>query len=115
MEILSWVFDLGKLSQSFYCGYEFSFRDEDPVVLEGSNKVRYRDHISAQYSKLWQFVRQELAPQYVSEAEQRAMIFHAGALHLRRLKHQATYNPGNTLKFYAIGVKTLNEFIDQYK
>ena len=109
------VFDLGKFSQSFYCGYEFSFRDEDPVVLEGNNKVRYRDHISAQYSKLWQFVHDELAPQYVSEAEQRAMIFHAGALHLRRLKHQVTYNPDNTLKFYAVGVKTLNEFIDQYK
>ncbi len=109
------VFDLGKFSQSFYCGYEFSFRDEDPVVLEGKNIVRYRDHISAQYSKLWQFVYKELAPQYVSEAEQRAMIFHAGALHLRRLKHQVTYNPENTLKFYAVGVKTLNEFIDQYK
>lgn len=109
------VFDLGKFSQSFYCGYEFSFRDEDAVRLEGNNMVRYRDHVSARYSQLWRFVHKELAPQYVSEAEQRAMIFHAGALHLRRLKHQVNYNHDNTLKFYAVGVKTLNEFLDQYE
>lgn len=109
------VFDLGKFSQSFYCGYEFSFRDEDEVRVEGKNAVRYRDHISARYSQLWYFVYNELAPRYVSEAERRAMIFHAGALHLRRLKHQVNYNPGNTLKFYAIGVKSLNEFLEQYE
>lgn len=109
------VFDLGKFSQSFYCGYEFSFRDEEAVGLEGKNTIRYREHASARYSKLWHFVHKELAPKYVSEAEQRAMIFHAGALHIRRLKHQVNYNPGNTLKFYAIGVKTLNEFLALYE
>lgn len=109
------VFDLGKFSQSFYCGYEFSFRDEEPVRLENKNSVRYRDHMSARYSKLWRYVHTELAPHYVSEAEQRAMLFHAGALHIRRLKHQVHYNADNTLKFYAVGVKALNEFLDQYK
>lgn len=109
------VFDLGKLGQSFYCGYEFLFRDENPVALEGKNIIRYREQASAKYAKLWRYVQDDLASEYLSEAERRAMIFHAGVLHIRRLKHQVHYNPVNTLKFYAVGVKTLNEFLDQYE
>jgi hypothetical protein len=43
------------------------------------------------------------------------MLFHAAALYIRRLKHQVYYTPANALKFYAVGVKTLNEFLAQYE
>lgn len=109
------VFDFGKLSQSFYCGYEFLFRDNEGVTLDGHNTINYREHISARYTKLWHYVHDNLAPQYLSESERRAMLFHAAALHIRVLKHRVYINPDNVLKFYAVGVKTLNDFLDQYE
>jgi tartrate dehydratase beta subunit/fumarate hydratase class I family protein len=99
--------------QSLYCGYEFLLRDGDPVYLVG-DRIEYRDHSSAQYNQLCDYVRNQLAKKHLSESEQKAIIFHAGALHIRRLKHQVYYNPTNTLKFYAVGVKTLNDFLSQY-
>lgn len=109
------VFDMGKFMQSFYCGYEFLFRDEDTVELGPNNGVNYRDHRSEKYVHICNYVRNEMAPKYLSEQEQRAIIFHAGALLLRRLKHQVQSNPGNALKIYAVGVKTLNDFLEQYE
>jgi len=108
------VFDFGKNLQSLHCGYEFLLRDEDPVHLVNGNSIEYREHSSSKYKQLAEYVNTKLAPQYLSEYEQKAMLFHAAALHIRRLKHQVYYTPANTLKFYAVGVKTLNEFLDQY-
>lgn len=108
------VFDFGKNMQSLYCGYEFLLRDEDPVYLIGGSTINYRSHSSAQYIELCEYIRTKLAPRYLSRSEQRAIVFHAAALHIRRLKHQVYYNPANVLKFYAVGVKTLNEFLAQY-
>jgi hypothetical protein len=108
------VFDFGKNMQSLYCGYEFMLRDESPVYLrEGS--IDYRDHKSDQYTRLCDHIRKQVAPKYLSDAEQNSLHFHAGALHIRRLKHQVYYCPANALKFYAIGVKTLNDFLAQYE
>jgi len=108
------VFDFGKNMQSLYCGYEFLLRDESPVYLRDDNRIDYADASSAQYAKLYEYVRNELAPKHLSEPEQRAMLFHAAALFIRRLKHQVYYTPANALKFYAVGVKTLNDFLAQY-
>lgn len=108
------VFDFGKNMQSLYCGYEFLLRDEAPVQLIDDCIIDYQEHKSDQFTQLCQYVRQDLAPKYLNESEQRAIIFHAAALHIRRLKHQVYYNPANTLKFYAVGVKTLNDFLAQY-
>lgn len=107
------VFDFGKNMQSLYCGYEFMLRDETPVYLQ-DDTINYRDQKSAQYTRLCSYIRKQVAPNYLSPAEQKSMLFHAGALHIRRLKHQVYYCPANTLKFYAIGVKTLNDFLAQY-
>lgn len=109
------IFDFGKNLQSLHCGYEFLLRDEDPVHLVGGNSIEYREHRSSKYKQLAEYVNTKLAPQYLSESEQKAMLFHAAALHIRRLKHQVYYTPANTLKFYAVGVKTFNEFLDQYQ
>ena len=109
------VFDLGKLSQSFYCGYEFLLRDDSPTHVKGNNEINYTEQRTTQYEKIWLHLRYELAPKYVGEAEQKALLFHAATLHLRRLKHQVNYNSENVIKFYAVGVKTLNDFLNQYK
>jgi hypothetical protein len=42
------------------------------------------------------------------------MIFHAGALHIRRLKHQVYQAPGLTLAIYAAGLRALNDFYHLY-
>lgn len=109
------VFDLGKMSQSFYCGYEFLFRDNETVGISDDGSINYREHISDRYSQLWSYLRYELAPQYLEEPELKSMMFHAAALHIRVLKHRVYINPDNVLKFYAVGVKTLNDFLDQYE
>ncbi len=108
------VFDLGKLSQSFYCGYEFLFRNNDPVPLNDDLSINFRDHRSAVYTKMWKYLSEELAPKYLSEAECRSLLFHAAALHIRVLKHRVYINPDTVLQFYATGVRTLNEFLAQY-
>jgi len=108
------VFDFGKIMQSLYCGYETLLRDTDLVELRETNHIDYRDNISGKYSELAEYIRSDLAPRYLTDGEQRAMMFHAGALFIRRLKHQVTYTPANALKLYAVGVKTLNDFLAQY-
>ena len=108
------VFDFGKAAQSLYCGYEFLLRDESPVTLEEAGVISFSENKSTQYTKLDKYVRSVLASKYLTESERRAVLFHCGVLYLRRLKHQVYYTPENALKFYAVGVRTLNEFLDQY-
>lgn len=110
------VFDFGKNMQSLYCGYEFLFRSNDLVVLEGKgNIINFQDRRSEQYVRLCEYVQKTLAPQYLSENEQKAILFHAGVLLIRRLKHQVYQNPKLTLAMYAAGIRTLNDFYKQYK
>jgi hypothetical protein len=109
------VFDFGKNMQSLYCGYEFLFRSNEAVVLGENGEINFQDQRSQQYVQLCDFVRRELAPQYLSTGEQKAIIFHAAALHIRRLKHQVYQNPSVALAMYAVGVRTFNDFLKQYK
>lgn len=108
------VFDFGKNMQSLYCGYEFLFRGTEKVELSSDGGISFSDKKSLKYTQLCEYVRVHIAPKYLTKAEQRAMLFHAGALHIRRLKHQVYQDPRLTLAMYATGVKTLNEFYDQY-
>lgn len=101
--------------QSLYCGYEFLFRSNEAVVLGENGEINFQDQRSQQYVQLCDFVRRELAPQYLSTGEQKAIIFHAAALHIRRLKHQVYQNPSVALAMYAVGVRTFNDFLKQYK
>jgi uncharacterized protein (TIRG00374 family) len=109
------VFDFGKIMQSLYCGYEFLIRNTEFVELQMNNSIQFADSRSAVYKSLCDYVRFELAPSCLTEGETRAMIFHSGVLLIRRLKHQVYQNPANTLAFYGMGVKTLNDFYRQYK
>lgn len=108
------VFDFGKAAQSLHCGYEFLLRDESLVELSG-NEIVFNENKSLRYSELDIFMRDTLAKKYLTEGERKAILFHAGVLCLRRLKHQVHYTPDNALKFYAVGVRTLNHFFAQYE
>ena len=109
------VFDFGKAIQSIHCGYEFLLRDESAVTLEDSNVISFKETKSTRYTELDEYVQGHLMKKYLTESEQRAALFHGGTLFLRRLKHQVYYTPENVLKFYAVGVRTLNEFLAQYQ
>lgn len=109
------VFDFGKNMQSLYCGYEFLFRSDEPATLGSDGSIFYRDQKSLRYTQLCNYVRDELAPKYLTKAEQRAMIFHAGVLLIRRLKHQVYQDPQLSLAMYAAGVKALNDFYSEYQ
>ncbi len=109
------VFDFGKNMQSLYCGYEFLFRSTDPAVLGEDGSISYNDQRSSRYVQLCNYVRNDLSKKYLTKEEQRAILFHAGVLLIRRLKHQVYQDPQLTLSMYAAGVKTLNDFYDQYQ
>lgn len=108
------VFDFGKNMQSLYCGYEFLFRSTEAVDLADDGSIHFIDGKSLKYTQLCDYVRTEIAPKYLSEGEQRAILFHAGVLLIRRLKHQVYQDPKLTLAMYGTGVKTLNDFYAQY-
>ncbi len=109
------VFDFGKNMQSLYCGYEFAVRSNDTVVLGKDGSIEYYDRMSVPYKRLCDYVRNDLSKKYLTDAERNAMIFHAGALHIRRLKHQVYQAPGLTLAIYAAGIRALNDFLALYE
>ncbi len=109
------VFDFGKNMQSLYCGYEFLFRSNESVVLENGNTINFQDRRTDQYVRLYDYVSKVLAPKYLSDGEQKSMIFHAATLHIRRLKHQVYQNPAIALAMFAVGVRAYNDFLKQYK
>lgn len=112
------VFDFGKLSQSFQIGYEFLLRDtsdaESTMKGKGFCDIQFNDLRSAAYEKAWTFIKDELAPKYLTESEQRTMLFIGATNYLRRMKHQAAQFPENAAKFYAMGVKFLYEYYKQF-
>lgn len=108
------VFDFGKNMQSLYCGYEFIVRSNDTVQLQEDGSIEYYNRRSVPYMELCEYVAHDLSAKYLTEAERRAMIFHAGALLIRRLKHQVYQAPGLTLAIYGAGIVALNDFLDQY-
>lgn len=109
------VFDFGKNMQSLYCGYEFLFRSVDHIELNSDGSINYSEKKSLQYTQLCDYVQNVIAPKRLTKGEQRAIIFHAGVLHIRRLKHQVYQDPRLTLAMYGVGVRTLNEFYDLYE
>nr|ABH02990.1 SpaG [Spirochaeta aurantia] len=108
------VFDFGKILQSLYGGYEFLFRNEEPVTLAEGNHICFRDVRSTAYQALCEFVVRDLAPRYLSPGECRAMVFHAGVLYVRRLKYQVHQNPSTSLAFLGTAIRILNDFAQLY-
>lgn len=117
-QIKSPIVDFGRHMQSLVAGYEFLNNDESPVDLsvdsDLSLSVNFYNHRSATYMQLCDHVEKVVIPKYLTKAESRTVLFHAGLLYGRMLAHRVVINPGNTLKYYAVCVVLLNKFYQQY-
>ncbi len=114
------VFDFGKWSQSLQIGYEFALRDTSEVCLRTDGMgiqrvIEYADMRSERYAELWVYVRDVLAPRYLTPAERNTMLFIGATNYFRRMKHQVLQCPANALKFYALGVAHLDEWMEAYR
>jgi len=112
------IIDFARHAQSLIVGYEFLNNDEKPTEAEiKGNKasISYHDYRSARYMQLDKYFFSELVPKYLTESEQRTLLFHTGLLYGRMLAHRVFINPGNTLKYYAVCIVLLNKFYKQYK
>lgn len=112
------VIDFARHMQSLLYGYEFLNDDEDPVVLDadgGVGEITYRDARSARYAQLADFVTTEVMPRRLSQAEQRAVLFHVGLFYGRMLTHRVAINSGTVLKYYGVCIQALNRFLEQYE
>jgi hypothetical protein len=104
--------------QSLLAGYESLIYDEDPVELQREGDmpmIRYRNIRSARYMQLSDHVMKKIVTKRLSDAEQRSLKFHVGLFYGRMLSHRVVIQPSNVLKFYAVCIHYLNEFIDQYE
>lgn len=112
------IIDFARHSQSLIAGYEFLNSDDEPVGTEQRGRlleINYHDHRSAKYMQLNEYLQNVLASKYLTEIEQRTVLFHAGLLYGRMLAHRVVINPHNTLKYYAVSVMLLNQFYRQYE
>ncbi|MDR0950806.1 MAG: flippase-like domain-containing protein [Candidatus Ancillula sp.] len=109
------VFDFGKIHQSIDLGYEWLLRNNDEVKLIDGNKINYFDDRSQKYKNLITYIKKEIEPKYLTENERKSLGLHAAVNYFRRLKYQVKYRPENALKFYAVGVKALNEWIQTFE
>jgi len=112
------ILDFGRHIQSLMYGYEFLNFDDDPVTMHyndnGVPVINFRDQKSARYMQLQHHVEKNIIPKYLSEEEQRSVLFHVGLFYGRMLAHRVVINSTNVLKYYGVSVKALNEFINQY-
>lgn len=112
------IIDFARHSQSLIAGYEFLNNDDGRVDAKRFGKimaVNYHDHRSAKYMQLNDYAQTTLASKYLTETEKKTVLFHAGLLYGRMLAHRVVINPHNTLKYYAVSVRLLNEFYRQYE
>ena len=112
------VIDFARHMQSLLYGYEFLNEDETPVRLgmrDGFPEIVYRDHRSARYAELADYISTQVMTRHLTPAEQRAVLFHVGLFYGRMLTHRIVINPATALKYYGVSVLALNRFLDQYE
>ncbi|MGK5113041.1 lysylphosphatidylglycerol synthase domain-containing protein [Geodermatophilus sp. CPCC 205506] len=112
------VIDFARHMQSLLYGYEFLNEDEAPVRLgnrDGMPEIVYRDHRSARYAELADYISAQVMTRHLTPAEQRAVLFHIGLFYGRMLTHRIVINPATALKYYGVCVLALNRFLDQYE
>lgn len=112
------IIDFARMTQSLVAGYELLNNDDEPVEatkIDTLMSINYHDPRSARYMQLYEYVAGPLSNKYLTETEQRAVLFHTGLLYGRMLAHRVVINPHNTLKYYAISVILFNEFLRQYE
>lgn len=112
------VIDFARHTQSLAMGYEFLNSDDESVgfdVVDGLASINYKDHRSASYMQLCEYFIDVVARKYLTDSENKTLLFHAGLLYGRMLAHRVFINPDNTLKYYAVCIVLLNRFYRQYE
>jgi Lysylphosphatidylglycerol synthase TM region len=113
------IIDVARMLQSLDYGYEFLNDDSSAVgyraLASGELAIEYRDQRSAQYAALADHVRREVATRYLTGPELRSLKFHEGLFYGRMLSHRVVIDAETALKYYAVCVIAMNEFIDQYE
>lgn len=106
------IVDYGKLYQSLHSGYEFL------ILLKKSdfrgNAISFEENISSKYSELFRHLERNLAG-YLTPERFKLIKFHEAVHYFRMLTYKAKINPETFLVFYAIAIRLLNEFHDEYK
>lgn len=106
------IVDYGKIYQSLHLGYEFL------ILLEKSglqgNKISFEENISSRYTELFKHLEQNLRKRLTPERF-KLIKFHEAVHYFRMLTYKAKINPETFLVFYAIAIRLLNEFYDEYQ
>lgn len=105
------VVDAGKLLQSLHSGYEFLV-DMSTVTVE-ENVLLFAENKSAQYARLDAALRKILV-ESLGQNQAKTTLFHEAVHYFRMLTYRVNINPETAPAFYAIGVRLLNDFIEQY-
>ena len=106
------IVDYGKMYQSLHSGYEFLIQLEKSELKE--NEVSFEENISSKYTQL--FTHLEKSLQEKIDPERFKLIkFHEAVHYFRMLTYKAKINPETFIVFYAVAIRLLNEFYDEYE
>lgn len=103
--------DLSKVLQSLHSGYEFLIELDECQVL--GNQVIFNAQLSSQYLILNKFFRDRVEER-LGENEQKNLLFYEALNYSRMLPLKQRINDRTAPVFYAVMVKLLNEFYNQY-
>ncbi|MDD4351708.1 MAG: lysylphosphatidylglycerol synthase transmembrane domain-containing protein [Candidatus Gracilibacteria bacterium] len=106
------IVDYAKLFQSLHSGYEFLCNLVKVDVKE--NRVQFEENISSKYTELFAYL-QDLLRKELSPERLKLVKFHEAVHFFRMLTYRARINPQTLPVFYAIGIRLLNEFYDEFK
>jgi Lysylphosphatidylglycerol synthase TM region len=111
------IIDIARLLQSLQGGYEFLISDPRPIqptIRDNVLHVDFDARVSSQYAELSNFVKTEIAPKYLQKEEIRGLSLHVGILYGRMLGHRNQIDPDNAVKYFAMSLLFLNDFIEEF-
>jgi len=106
------IVDIGKMFQSLHSGYEFLIQME--TIKIDNNYINFEENISAKYTELFNHFNTKVKKRLGCE-EYKKIFFHEAVHYCRMLTYKAKINPETAPAFYAVAVKLLNQFYNQYE
>lgn len=104
------IVDFAKIMQSLRSGYEFLVSQKE-VYIDG-NSIRFEEIRSAQYQQLFEIFDKQCNSMLGSRY--RALLFHEAVHFFRMLTYRASIDEKTAPMFYALGIRLLNDFVEQF-
>ncbi len=104
------LIDFAKIKQSLNSGYEFLMQNEEFSLLE--NKLNFNFNKSERYEILNKHLDQILNEKFVNI--NRSILIHEAIHYARLLIYKDNIDSDKTIIYFAIMVKILNEYVEQY-